>query len=103
MMEDTEWNDILRAKGIIPPKTLPDQIDRIIAETLEERDTLEGKTMDELDLLLEEDDDRVVSQYRDQRMKEMMRQANDECFGAVQEIAKSQYEQHVTVASKKHW
>ena len=101
MMEDTEWNDILRQKGIIPPKQ--DDISRIINEVMEERDGLESKTMDELDLLLEEDDDRVTSQYRDQRMKELMQQANSEIFGSIQEISKSQYEQQVTVASKKHW
>ena len=103
MMEDTEWNDILRQKGIIPPKPQADAIDRLINETLEERDSLENKTMDELDMLLEEDDDRIVSQYRDQRMKELFQQANNEVFGTIQEISKSQYEQQVTLASKKHW
>lgn len=33
---DTEWNDILRAKGILPPKPAPEVTEEQIAELLEE-------------------------------------------------------------------
>lgn len=70
--EDTEWNDILRAKGIIPEKepeiTEADIID-MIDDALAERQAkaLQQRTVDELDELLEEGDEeeeRVLLEYR---------------------------------------
>jgi hypothetical protein len=41
--EDTEWNDALRAKGIIPPKKekeiTEDQIVSMLEQTIEEKTT----------------------------------------------------------------
>lgn len=69
--EDTEWNDILRAKGIIPKKeeiTEADIVD-MIDEAIAKRDAknYEQKTVDELDELLDEDneeDERMLMEYR---------------------------------------
>jgi len=70
--EDTEWNDILRAKGVIPQKEpeiteadIVDMIDDALAER--EAKALQQKTVDELDELLEEGDEeeeRVLLEYR---------------------------------------
>ena len=61
-MEDTEWNEILRAKGILPPKEEP-------VEEEEIHDPVDPRTQmtaDEIDLLLEEDmdDERILENIR---------------------------------------
>lgn len=70
--EDTEWNDILRAKGIIPQKeaqiTEADIID-MIDDAILKRDAknYDEKTVDELDELLDEgneDEERMLMEYR---------------------------------------
>ncbi|CAO3651949.1 unnamed protein product [Cunninghamella echinulata] len=54
---DTEWNDILRAKGILPPKDeqTKDEIEDMYADALrariEEEQSLDKKTLDELNEL----------------------------------------------------
>ena len=87
-LEDTEWNDVLRAKGILPPKEQPHQheptltqgqVESIVDLVLEEKlractedplARLQDAPLDELDLLLEEDelaDDeeiRILESYR---------------------------------------
>lgn len=71
-MEDTEWNDILRTHGILPPKPpserdlMYEEFDRQI-ELQKQQESLENKELDELDLMLEdgdEDDERAVQAYR---------------------------------------
>ncbi len=66
---DTEWNDVLRAKGIIGAKepSADEKLEKLIDEMIEKRamrDTLEGKSLDELDELEDDEDDRVLQQYR---------------------------------------
>ncbi|KAJ3087927.1 Phosducin-like protein 3 [Quaeritorhiza haematococci] len=68
-MEDTEWNDVLRAKGILPPKPqqeaeiteddLLDLVDKVIADKYGEK-PLEERTLEELDEVEDEVDDRVL-------------------------------------------
>jgi len=70
--EDTEWNDILRAKGILPerPKT-PEIEDPEPAENIKNY----GETIDDLDALLDdeldEDEEAIMLQMRNQRMAEL--------------------------------
>jgi hypothetical protein len=89
--EDTEWNDILRQKGIIPEITT-DQLDELIEQTIQNYDPLERATLAELkefeDLDLE--DDRIIQQYRQQRLKEFMHKKE---FGTVREMSKTEYKQ----------
>ena len=69
--EDTEWNDLLRKKGILPPK--PKEVDeeevvQLLEETVRQK-TKEGKDLDEMDLdeldeLEDEEEERVLLQYR---------------------------------------
>ena len=69
--EDTEWNDLLRKKGILPPKpkeVSEDEVVQLLEETVKER-TKEGKQLDEMDLdeldeLEDDEEERVLQQYR---------------------------------------
>ena len=73
--EDTEWNDILRAKGILPPKQKEveiseDQIVNLVEDTINKRTgenvvkNYEDMTLDELDEFEDEEDERVLEEYR---------------------------------------
>jgi hypothetical protein len=60
-MEDTEWNDILRQKGILPPKQQEEPVER--PDTPDPRLSLD---IDEIDALLDDDmdDDRILAEIR---------------------------------------
>ncbi|CAI8020723.1 Viral IAP-associated factor homolog [Geodia barretti] len=72
--EDTEWNDILRAKGILPPKKeeptiSEDTVVQLVEDAVQQRigqgsKAIEDMTLDELDEMEDEEDDRVLHQYR---------------------------------------
>ncbi|RUS25931.1 thioredoxin-like protein [Jimgerdemannia flammicorona] len=102
--EDTEWNDILRARGIIPPKDevteaqIEQMVDEAIAARIAKENSLEEKTLDELDELEDEEDDRVVQEYR---MEEMRAMAAKEKFGDLVQINKPDFVREVTEASKE--
>ncbi|KAG0052525.1 Phosducin-like protein 3 [Gryganskiella cystojenkinii] len=109
--EDTEWNDILRAKGIIPQKegqiTEADIID-MIDEAILKRDAknYEQKTVDELDELLEEggeDEERMLMEYRQQRLNQMRQEMSEDKFGEIQHIYKTDFVREVSDASKDVW
>ena len=76
--EDTEWNDILRRKGILPPKEVVPEIEDPTPEELEARDY--GNTVDDLDALLDdeldEDEEAIMQQMRDQRIAAMKLKAS---------------------------
>jgi len=71
--EDTEWNDILRRKGILPQKEVALEIEDPTPEELEARDY--GTTVDDLDALLDdeldEDEEAIMQQMRDSRIAAM--------------------------------
>jgi len=71
--EDTEWNDILRAKGIIPSKAeielTEDEIIDICEETISRKTNgrqLDDMTLDQIDELEDEflNDERFMQEYR---------------------------------------
>ena len=69
--EDTEWNDVLRAKGILPPKkeqeVTEDQITELLEATIQKKTgekALEDMTLDELDELEDDEDERILLEYR---------------------------------------
>ncbi|ORY45818.1 thioredoxin-like protein, partial [Neocallimastix californiae] len=99
--EDTEWNDILRAQGILPPKEpKPEEIDpNDLLPTREE--ILEQSNLDELDELLEDDDRRVLEKYRQKRIAEMQALARKEKYGNLITIDETNFVQEVTEASKE--
>ena len=71
--EDTEWNDILRAKGILPARPKTPEIEDPEPSELEKRDY--GETVDDLDALLDdemdEEEEALMIQMRNKRMAEL--------------------------------
>lgn len=109
--EDTQWNDILRSKGIIPPKekeVTEDQIVDIVENTINEKtgrvvNDLESKTLDELDELEDEEDEKVLLEYRQKRIAELKELANKAKYGEVKEISGEDYVQEVNKAGDDIW
>ncbi|KAF7926781.1 uncharacterized protein EAE97_010290 [Botrytis byssoidea] len=101
---DTEWNDILRAKGIIPekPPSPTPLIEEAILEgrRLAHENRLEGKDLDELDALEDEEDDAFLEQYKKQRMAELSSISKKAKHGAVYPLSKPDYQREVTDASQ---
>lgn len=107
---DTEWNDILRRKGILPPKEEPKHDDEEEeAEILKQQSvvkTYEDMTLDELDENEDEfgeEDERAIEQYRQQRLAQWQATQIKNKFGEVLEISGQDYVQEVTNASKDLW
>ncbi|XP_023014927.1 viral IAP-associated factor [Leptinotarsa decemlineata] len=107
---DTEWNDILRAKGIIPPKEkeiTEDQIVSMLEETIEKK-TSTGKdlselNLDELDELEDSEDEAVLLEYRNKRIAELKALAERRKFGSVGEISAQDYVNEVNNAGEGIW
>ncbi|KAF9190173.1 Phosducin-like protein 3 [Haplosporangium sp. Z 767] len=109
--EDTEWNDILRAKGIIPKKegeiseeTIIEMIDEAIAKR--DAKNYEEKTVDELDELLDEgneEEERMLMEYRQQRLNAIKQEMSEDKFGEIQHIYKTDFVREVSDASKDIW
>jgi thiol-disulfide isomerase/thioredoxin len=106
MSADTEWNDILREKGIIP-EIEEEAILEIVEQVVEEHRNkpMEKMNLDELDELEDEDleDDRIFESFKRQRMKELQEQLSKEIYGRVVQISKPDYQKEVTDASKDVW
>eukprot|EP00172_Hildenbrandia_rubra_P004477 Plantae.Rhodophyta-Hildenbrandia_rubra.ctg913.p1 GENE.Plantae.Rhodophyta-Hildenbrandia_rubra.ctg913~~Plantae.Rhodophyta-Hildenbrandia_rubra.ctg913.p1 ORF type:complete len:230 (+),score=70.53 Plantae.Rhodophyta-Hildenbrandia_rubra.ctg913:73-762(+) len=106
--ESTEWEDILKSKGIIPEKTpeeeAEDAVKQIIEETVERYDPHENKNVDELDAELEEadsDEERILMEYRTKRIEEMKADACRRRFGpGVEYIAADDWKREVTEGGK---
>ncbi|KAH0543049.1 hypothetical protein FGG08_002562 [Glutinoglossum americanum] len=122
---DTEWNDILRKHGIIPEK--PPSPTPIIEEAILEgrrlahENRLEGKDLDELDGLEDEEDEEFLEKYRyvssfdrayimylmvhrfrrrKQRLAELSTITKASLYGQVYPLQKPDYSRDVTEASK---
>ncbi|PNF37167.1 hypothetical protein B7P43_G00438 [Cryptotermes secundus] len=87
--EDTEWNDILRSKGILPQKeteVTEADIVNMLEATIEEKQSksaqqLERLSLDELDELEDEEDEKVILEYRKKRITQMKAEAAKARFG----------------------
>ncbi|TMW43142.1 hypothetical protein DOY81_011776, partial [Sarcophaga bullata] len=114
--EDTEWNDILRSKGILPQKEkeaeiTEDQIQAMIDDAIEKRTDLhegraknmEDMNLDELDELEDSEDEEILERYRQQRIAEMKAFAEKAKFGSVREISGQDYVNEVTKAGEGIW
>nr|CAI5863827.1 unnamed protein product [Callosobruchus analis] len=104
--EDTEWNDILRKKGILPPKPKEKEIsEEQIISMLEE--TIQKKTADlnleELDELEDSEDEAVLEEYRRKRIAEIKALAQRQKFGTVGEISAQDYVNEVNKAGEGIW
>ncbi|KAI1158039.1 thioredoxin-like protein [Nemania serpens] len=100
---DTEWNDILRKHGIIPekPPSPTPMIEHAILEgrRIAHENRLEGKELDELDALEDDEDEAFLEQYRQKRMRELNSLTKKSIHGSVYPISKPDYAQQVTEAS----
>jgi len=105
--EDTEWNDILRAHGIIPerPKSptqeLEEALDQAVRKQHENR--LENKTLGELDELEDDEDEDFLNDYKMKRFQELQQLQQKSKFGSVLHITKPEYEDEVTKASESSY
>lgn len=104
--EDTEWNDVLRAKGILPPKEkkgdiTEEDIVSMLEQTIQQKTggkALEDMNLDELDELEDEEEERILLQMRQQRMAEIRARSEKARFGDVREITAVDYVQEVNKA-----
>lgn len=102
---DTEWNDILRKHGVIPEK--PPSPTPMIQEALEEgrrlahENRLEGKDLDELAELEDEEDEDFLESYRKKRMAELSTTTAASVYNQVYHLQKPDYSKDVTEASQK--
>ncbi|KAI1130022.1 thioredoxin-like protein [Nemania abortiva] len=100
---DTEWNDILRKHGIIPekPPSPTPMIEEAILEgrRIAHENRLEGKELDELDALEDDEDEAFLEQYRQKRMQELNNLTKKSIHGSVYPISKPDYAREVTEAS----
>ncbi|KAJ1659321.1 Proteolipid protein 2 [Dispira simplex] len=105
--EDTEWNDILRAKGILPPKEGPteDELfeahDQAVREAQEKH--LSDKELDELDELEDDEDDEILRHYREKRIREIQAFTARAQFGELVQISEPDYKKQVTEVSRDVW
>ncbi|XP_015590120.1 viral IAP-associated factor homolog isoform X4 [Cephus cinctus] len=111
--EDTEWNDILRSKGIIPEKQkekeiTEDQIVDLLENTIDQKtgrakNDLNSRTLDELDELEDEEDEKVLLEYRRKRIAEIQQLASKAKYGDIKEISAQDYVHEVNNAGEHIW
>ncbi len=104
--ETTEWEDILKSKGIIPEKTeeelVEEALHEVVEETVERYDPHENKDLDELEEDLEDadsDEEAILEQYRQKRIMEMKAAAARPRFGpGVTFLSATDWKREVTEA-----
>lgn len=108
--EDTEWNDALQKHGIIGAKKevelTENDIVQMVENTVSEKCNgrqLSDMTLEELDTAEDEEDERVLLQYRQRRIAEMKAAASAAKFGEVREISGQDYVQEVNKAGDGVW
>jgi hypothetical protein len=96
-------NDILRKHGIIPekPPSPTPMIEEAIIQGryIAHENRLEGKELDELDALEDEEDEAFLEQYRQKRIQELNSLTKKSIHGSVYPISKPEYAREVTEAS----
>ncbi|XP_055444594.1 phosducin-like protein 2 isoform X7 [Bubalus kerabau] len=107
--EDTEWNEILRDFGILPPKEEPkDEIEEMVLRLQKEAmvKPYEKMTLAELKDAEDEFDDedmKAIEIYREKRLQEWKALKKKQKFGELREISGNQYVNEVTNAEKDVW
>merc|ERR1711879_162989 len=96
--EDTEWNDILRKKGILPKLEKPKPEDREEEDMTEKKENLDEVNLSDLD-----DDDEFIEMYKQQRIKQLQAQLAKNKFGNVIEITGIDYVDQVNKAGDDIW
>ncbi|XP_055972872.1 phosducin-like protein 3 [Sorex fumeus] len=109
---DTEWNDILRRKGILPPRDGPGRPEDEHEDEQQQParqpvvKTYEDMTLEELEDNedeFNEEDERAIEMYRQQRLAEWKATKLKNKFGEVLEISGKDYVQEVTEAGEGLW
>lgn len=101
--EDTEWNDILRQKGVIPerPPSPTAALEEALDEALKKQhdNRLEDKDLSDLEDLEDEEDEDFLNMYKQKRLKEIAKLQQKSRFGEVFEINKPEYHKEITLTS----
>ncbi|XP_016012799.1 phosducin-like protein 3 [Rousettus aegyptiacus] len=109
---DTEWNDILRKKGILPSKESSSELEKQAEEEEQQAlqqsvvKTYEDMTLEELEDNedeFNEEDERAIEMYRQQRLAEWKATTLKNKFGDVLEISGKDYVQEITKAGEGLW
>ncbi|KAI9295471.1 thioredoxin-like protein [Neoconidiobolus thromboides FSU 785] len=107
--EDTEWNDILRAKGILPPKepSKEELVEKALEEAIEAHQAkqnshqkYEDYELDELDEFEDLEDESILNIYREKRLQEMKLLASKQKYGEIIQINRPDFIREVTEASE---
>ncbi|XP_029443280.1 phosducin-like protein 2 [Rhinatrema bivittatum] len=107
--EDTEWNDILRDFGILPPKEEPkDELEEMVLQMQKEAavkpyERMNLKDLKEAEDEFDEEDERAIEKYRQQRLQELKSLQRRQKFGELTEIQDVQYVKEVTNAGEDIW
>ncbi|XP_056610184.1 phosducin-like protein 3 isoform X2 [Triplophysa dalaica] len=107
---DTEWNDILRKKGILPPKqTQKDEEEEEEEQQLRQLSvvkTYEDMTLGELEENedeFNEEDEMAIEMYRQKRLAEWKANQIKNVFGELNEISGQDYIKEVNKAGEGIW
>ncbi|TRZ02335.1 hypothetical protein DNTS_018994 [Danionella cerebrum] len=105
---DTEWNDILRKKGILPPKEKEpeeDEEDQIHQQqsVVKSYETMTLEELEENEDEFSEEDEAAMESYRQKRLAEWKAQQMKCVFGEVNEISGQDYVQEVNKAGEGIW
>nr|XP_021141599.1 phosducin-like protein 2 isoform X1 [Columba livia] len=107
--EDTEWNDVLRHFGILPPKEKPkDETAEMVLHSQKEAGVKPYERMN-LEELKEAEDDfdeadrKAIEMYRQQRLQEWKCLLRMQKYGELREISGEQYVKEVTNAPEDVW
>lgn len=106
--ETTEWDDILRSKGILPEKTADELAEEVLKGMVEDKidnyDPHENKDLAELDEGLEDadsDEEAILNQYRERRIAQMKEMAMKKKFGpGVEYVPANEWKSEVTEAGE---
>jgi len=110
--EDTEWNSILREKGILPQKPkekefteddIVNMVESAVQKQMNNTKDFADMTLDEIEALEDDEDEKIVRQYRQQRLQEIKDQISRARYGDVREITGEDYVQEVNKAGEGVW
>jgi len=96
----TEWEDIQRRLGNLPPEEVPiteEQLGNLVEETALQHDPFEKRSLGELNEM-EDDmiDDPIFEEYRRKRMQEIVDYRKGAKYGSMLEISEPQFVDEVT-------
>ncbi|KAK2702225.1 viral IAP-associated factor homolog [Artemia franciscana] len=105
--EDTQWNDALRKHGIIPQKKVAEVREDKITDQAASRYINSNNIADlglaELDLLEDEEDERILLEIRNKRIAEIKALMTKSKFGDIKEISAPEYKEEVNNAGDEVW